>query len=156
MNPIRLAVRSLVTGTLTTIATNAVAAGLSKASGKPATAPLNATSAVAFGEKAHRREHPSMKYTLVGLGLNYAASLAWGALYERMRHGRPATFGASLMRGTATAATAYAIDHFVMPRRLQSGFDKKLEGGHQLATYAAMALSLPIRELINRRLRWLR
>lgn len=156
MNPIRLAVRSLVTGTLTTIATNAVAAALSKASGKPATAPLNATSAVAFGEKAHRREHPSLKYTLVGLGLNYAASLAWGALYERMRHGRPATLGASLMRGTATAATAYAIDHFVMPRRLQSGFDKKLEGSHQLATYAAMALSLPIRELINRRVRWLR
>ena len=38
-------------------------------------------------------------------------------------------------------------------RRLQSGFDKKLGKQHTFATYAAMALSLPIRELINRRLR---
>ena len=153
MSPLRLVARSLVTGTLTTVATNAVAALLSKAAGRPATAPINATAQVAFGEKANRRELPSLKYTLVGLGLNYAASLAWGALYERMRHGRRATLGASLMRGTATAATAYAIDHYVMPRRLQSGFDKKLGKQHTFATYAAMALSLPIRELINRRLR---
>lgn len=153
MSPLRLATRSLVTGTLTSVATSGVAAILSKLAGQSAAAPINASAQVVHGEKAARRERPSLKYTVVGFGLNYAASLIWGAVYERARHGKPATLGASLARGTATAAGAFIIDQYVVPRLTGSGMGKRLSDRQLMATYVAMALSLPIRELIDRRLK---
>lgn len=149
MSPLRLAVRSLVTGTLTSVATNGMAAVLSKLAGKPAAAPINAASQVAWGKKAARRYHPSLKYTVVGFGLNYAASLLWGAVYERMRHGKAPTLGAALGRGTATAATAFIIDQYVLPHWANSGKNEHLDDRQLIATYVAMALSLPVRELIE-------
>lgn len=150
MSPLRLATRSLVTGTLTSVATSGVAAVLSKLAGKPAAAPINATSRVVHGEKAARRNQVSLKYTVIGFGLNYAASLLWGAVYERMRHGKAPTLGAALGRGTATAATAFVIDQYVVPRFAGQGMAKRLDDRQLMATYVAMALSLPIRELIDR------
>ena len=151
MSPLRLATRSVVTGTLTSVTTSGVAAVLSKLAGHSAAAPLNAASQPVHGAKAVRREKPSLKYTLIGFGLNYAASILWGAVYERMRHGKAPSLGAALARGSATAATAFLIDQYVVPRFTgEQGMSRKLDDRQLLATYVAMALSLPIRELIDR------
>lgn len=149
------ALRSLVTGTIASVVTTATAAVVSRMLGRSAVAPINAASHVAHGRVALRRDRPSVQHTLVGLGVNWAASVALGHVYETLvTRGAKPTIGSAVTRGVLTAGSAYLVDRYVVPERLESGFQRQMPNKAVLVVYVALAVALPLREIYkNRKLR---
>ena len=134
--------RTLVSGVLAgTAAAIAVSLAGRRQTGAYA-APLNATSHVVWGDRAGRRNRPSMKNTGTGTLLHYGASVFWAALYEALP-------GRAPLRAAATAATAYVVDYHVVPRRLTPGFELRVSRGALAAVYGALALGLMLRDLVS-------
>jgi hypothetical protein len=102
-------------------------------------------------DEAAEHDEVSAKYTLAGATLNAAAITSWAAVYE-LGFGRAARRGnvsRALLGGVATAAVAYVVDYYVVPRRLTPGFEKRLSSTSMFAAYAALAASLPLASLLH-------
>ena len=113
-------------------------------------APLNAVAHIPFGDKAFAEDGASLKYTFTGTALNVAAVASWAALYE-LTFGRAARRGntmAGVLGGPAIAALAYAIDYFVVPKRLTPGFEERLSGRSMFGIYAVLGATLPVASLL--------
>ena len=68
--------------------------------------------------------------------------------------GAKPTIGSAVTRGVLTAGSAWLVDRYVLPRRLESGFQRQMPSKGVLAVYVALAVALPMREIYkNRRLR---
>jgi hypothetical protein len=111
-------------------------------------APLNAPSHWIFGERALRKNDPSLRYTGTGLLTHHLSSLLWAALYERLlawRRGTPVA-KPNLARQVAGAAlvtaTAAVVDLVVVPKRLTPGFERRLSGRSLALVYAAFGIGL--------------
>ncbi len=138
----------LVTGAAGALATTAVIATWGQAkTGSPWT-PFNAVSHMFFGEKAAQRDGFVPRETLIGLGLNAAALVTWGVLYETLAGETP--LPASLASGTLASGVIYALDYHVLPERLRPGFEKRLGGGAIVAAYTALALAFGLSPLWRR------
>jgi hypothetical protein len=143
---------ALISGTIAGIATTLAAAACSKAERSSAVAPLNAVSHVTWGNEAARHTDVSLKYTGTGFVLNHAAAVLWATLYERW-FGRAAESGdvaGALTGGAVVAGLAYLTDYHLVPERLTPGFEKRLSGRSLAAVFGALALSLPLRGLLQR------
>jgi hypothetical protein len=147
--------RSLATGTIASLVTAATSAAVSRMLGRSAVAPINAASHVARGPVALRRDRVSVEHTLLGMGVHWAASVALGSVYESMvSRGAKPTIASAVGRGVLTAGSAWAIDAWLLPRRLESGFQRQMPSKAVLAVYVALAVALPAREIYkNRHLR---
>lgn len=53
------------------------------------------------------------------------------------------------MRGAAVSTLACVTDYHVVPKRLTPGFELRLPAGALAAAYAALALGLSARELLE-------
>ena len=113
----------LTTAGLTTAATTIAALGVSKLETGSASAGLNATSHILWGDEAARVDGFEPKYTLVGALLNAGAMVAWSVFHEAM----PRTSGpfTALTKGLLTSGVAYLTDYRVVPARLTPGFEKR-------------------------------
>jgi hypothetical protein len=80
---------------------------------------------------AHDGEHG--RNTVLGFAIHTAASLWWAAFHQVVFRGRAAA---------ATAALAYFVDYYVVPRRLQPGFEAYLSPRALAVVYAALAVAL--------------
>ncbi|MBY0497064.1 MAG: hypothetical protein K2Y23_22910 [Cyanobacteria bacterium] len=114
-------------------------------------APLNAVSHIAFGDEAAAHAERSTKYTGTGTALNTAAMFSWAAMHAGVmkmlpRQDLPSAIGA----GVAVSAAAYAIDYYVVPRRLTPGFEKRLSGRSLFWIYSALAAGLAAGWAANR------
>ena len=112
----------------------------SRAAGRPAVAPVNATSHWLHGDDAARRPGPDVGRTLVGYATHHASSIFWAYLFERLAglRGRP---GAPVLFRNAAAITAIAavVDYGVMPKRLTPGWELVLPKRSVATTYAVLA-----------------
>lgn len=118
-------------------------------------APTNAISHWIWGDKAARRDAPSLRYTLVGYAIHHASATFWAVLFERVMGGRldkkdlPTTLAAS----AAASAVACFTDYQLTPKRLQPGYEKRLSTSALALVYGAFALGLAAGAIANRRAR---
>jgi len=139
----------------TTAATTAAIAASGAIELSNAAAPLNAVSHILWGDAAARQNDISARYTALGTAINAAAMASWCVLHHAIFRPdrRRAGLAPALARGAATAAAAYVVDYYVVPRRLTPGFEKRLSGRSMFAVYAALALGLVLGEQMTRRAR---
>ena len=148
---LRWMVKSAASGKLAGTATAATAAACGFMENGNAIAPLNAVSHIIWGEDAVRARAFSVKYTLVGLFLNDAATASWAALHRQWfgaaveRRDAPA----SLAGGAAVACLAYLMDYHVVPKRLTPGFEKHLSRRSLFLIYVVLALTLGLSGLLT-------
>ncbi len=53
------------------------------------------------------------------------------------------------MEAAGVAAAAYLIDYHVIPKRLTPGFEKRLSGKSMCAIFAALAIGLAARDVLD-------
>lgn len=138
--------RILTSGALAGSAAALVALIAGRREAGSAAAPLNATSHIAWGDKAARRDDLSVKFTGTGAALHYGAAIFWAAIYEALP-------GPAPLRAAATSGLAYVTDYHVVPRRLTPGFELRLSGRSLAAIYLALGLGLCARDLLRTRQR---
>ncbi|HYD95209.1 MAG TPA: hypothetical protein VEC01_07780 [Noviherbaspirillum sp.] len=143
--------RALASGTVSGLATSAVAALAGKRETASYAAPINATSHILWGDEAARHDSASLKYTVSGFVLNHLAAVMWAAVHEkwvvpavsRWSATRPALAPlAAAAGGAAVAAGAYVTDYYLVPKRFTPGYEKRLSGQSMLLIYSALALGL--------------
>lgn len=146
--------RTLMSGTLAGLATAATAALAGRRETHSYAAPLNATSHIAWGNVAAIQDRPSLKYTLTGFLLNYAATTFWAAIYEKLAAPRAGVGEPSMLRpllgAAAVTAGAYVTDYYLVPQRFTPGFEMRLSGRSLAAIYGVLALGLAARALLQR------
>jgi hypothetical protein len=145
-NPIS---RTLLSSAITSAATTTALLLLSsKDTGHPAAA-LNATSHIVWGDKAAKYDDWDVRHTLLGGVLNAGAMGLWSAVQTLFPEPR-SSFGA-LRNATVVTALAYATDYYVVPKRLNPGFEQRLSGKSLFGTYAVLAGALALSALLARR-----
>lgn len=154
--------RALISGTVSGLATSAVAALAGKREAASYAAPINATSHILWGDEAARHDKASLKYTASGFLLNHLATVMWAAVHEkwvapaisRWSSPRPSLAPlATAMGGAAVAAGAYVTDYYLIPRRFTPGFEKRLSGQSMALIFGALALGLAAGTLLADRYR---
>lgn len=143
--------RSLLSGTVSGIATTLAAALAGKQDSGSYAAPINATSHVFWGDQAARHDRPSLKFTGTGFLINHGASIMWATIYEkwveptvsRWLARRPALAPfAPAISAAAVSAGAYVTDYYLVPKRLTPGYEKRLSGRSMAMVFGALALGL--------------
>lgn len=146
-----LLMRTLASGTVSGLATSAIAALAGKQETASYAAPLNATSHIVWGDEAASHDKASLKYTATGFVLNHLAAVMWAAIHEkwvapavsRWSASRPSLAPlASAAGGAAVAAGAYVTDYYLVPKRFTPGYEKRLSGQSLALIYGVLALSL--------------
>lgn len=148
-----LARRALVSGLFAGLATAAAAAFFGALERRRPLAPINATSHVIWGEEAAHAPQLELRYTLPGLALNFGAGVFWAAIYEQL-FGRTAEkngIPTALLGGAAVATAAYVVDYHLVPSRLTPGWERQISPRALALVFGALALSLPVRSLGQRR-----
>jgi hypothetical protein len=137
--------RALVSGTVASLATTAALSLLARGVGRPAVAPINATSHWVHGDAAARGASPDVSRTLVGYATHHGASVFWAYLFERLAglRGRPGA-PVLLRNAAAVAAIAAVVDYGIVPRRLTPGWELVLPKQHLATTYAILACGLAV------------
>ncbi|PTQ81518.1 hypothetical protein C8R21_10969 [Nitrosospira multiformis] len=157
--------RAVISGTVSGLATAGVASFAGKYENGSYAAPLNATSHIIWGEEAAYHDRPSLKYTLTGFLLNHASTIFWASFYEKLSgsHGarqrmrrfpftispEPVSLVKPVCRGAAVAVAAYIIDYYLIPKRFTPGFEKRVSGKSLTAIFAALAVGLAARDVID-------
>jgi hypothetical protein len=133
-----------VSGTAASIASSTVLMLRGRAENGSVVAPTNAISHWLWGDRALRKDRPSVRHTLSGYAIHHAASIFWAVLYEKART-RNAVRDAAI-----TSALACFVDFQMTPRRLTPGFEHRLTRGSLAAVYGAFALGLAAGTLLRR------
>jgi hypothetical protein len=127
---------------------------------RSASGPINAPSQWVWGERAIRRDHPSMRYTLTGFAVHQLASLFWGvvhartaprALAQRPAAAIPALRHAAAVSSFAAGVTTLAavVDLVVVPERLTPGFQRRLSARSLWCVYGAFAVGLALGQVLQ-------
>jgi hypothetical protein len=145
--------RGLLSGAAASALSTVALAALGKAGTGSMFAPTNAISHWIWGEKAARRDLPSVRYTALGYTIHHLSSTFWAVLFERFVGTRldrlaPAP---TLAAATATSAVACFVDYQLTPRRLRPGFEKRLSKPSLALVYGAFGLGLAAGALMSRR-----
>jgi hypothetical protein len=145
--------RGLVGGATSSLVSTAALALLGKGGAGSAYAPTNAISHWIWGEKAARRHHPSLRYTLTGYLIHHASATFWAVLFERLlgeRLDRRNTV-ATLAAATAASAVACFTDYQLTPQRLRPGYEKHLSRPSLALVYGVFGLGLAAGAMLCRR-----
>lgn len=161
--------RAIVSGTVGGLAAATAASLAGKCEEGSYAAPLNATSHILWGDEAASKDRASLKYTLSGFLLNHGSAIFWALFYEKLfgaraagsapptrANGRrtkgrtaPPSLARPLLGAGAVTAAAYVIDYHLIPRRFTPGFEKRISGKSLSAIFAALAMGLAARDLID-------
>src|SRR3954463_2194822 len=129
----RVAGRILVSGSRASLAAAAVAAACSRVENRHAARPMNAVTHIYDGGPPLAHDGDGRRNTLLGFAIHSAASIWWAAFHEVVFRGKGAA---------VTAALAYFVDYYVVPRRLRPGFEAYLSPCSMAAVYTALAAGL--------------
>ena len=153
--------RAIASGTLSGLTTAATALVEGKRETGSYYAPLNATSHIIWGDEAARQDSPSLKYTLTGFLLNHASTIFWALFYEKLFGRHSAKYDHSwdrtaspplakpILGAAAVTTAAYVIDYHLIPERFTPGFEKRLPAKSLTTIFAALAIGLAARDLIE-------
>ncbi|WP_225984974.1 hypothetical protein [Noviherbaspirillum aerium] len=147
--------RTLISGTVSGVATALAASVAGKRDAESYAAPLNATSHIVWGEEAAFHDEPSLKYTVTGFLLTHASAIFWASIYEKWFAPREDERDASplkpLIGAAVVTAGAYVTDYYLVPKRLTPGYEKRVSGKSLSAIYGVLALGMAARALMQRR-----
>ncbi|MEC4721464.1 hypothetical protein RY831_20060 [Noviherbaspirillum sp. CPCC 100848] len=147
--------RTLISGTVSGVATALAASVAGKRDAESYAAPLNATSHILWGDEAAQHDEPSLKYTVTGFLLTHASAIFWASIYEKWFAPREEDGNASplqpLIGAAVVTAGAYVTDYYLVPRRFTPGYEKRVSGKSLTAIYGVLALGLAARALMARR-----
>jgi hypothetical protein len=145
--------RGLLSGAAASALSTVALASLGKAGTGSAFAPTNAISHWIWGEKAARRDLPSMRYTALGYTIHHLSATFWAVLFERFMGERLDRLGPAptLAAATATSAIACFADYQLTPPRLRPGYEKRLSKPSLAVVYGAFAVGLAGGALMSRR-----
>lgn len=145
--------RGLVSGATASLLSTAALAALGKAGASSSFGPTNAISHWIWGDKAARRDAPSLRYTLTGYLIHHASATFWAVLFERLMGERLDKKDPLATLGAATAASAVACfaDYQLTPERLHPGYEKRLSRPSLALVYGAFGLGLAAGALLIRR-----
>lgn len=142
---------ALVAGSIVCAVTVTAVALRGRADSGSAVAPINATSHVLYGPEAASADRPDLRHTIPGLLINAGACVFWATVYERLFEREPGSRPAhAVLGGTVVAALAYLVDYHLVPKRLTPGWEERVSGRSLAMIFAAMAASLPLRNLLRR------
>lgn len=142
----------LLSGSIASVLSAAYLAWAGRRRGEPA-APVNAVSHWFFGDRALRRDAPSLRYTLTGYLVHHGASLFWAVLHARywaarQRHKEPVP---ALAGAVAASGIACFVDYNLTPARLTPGYEHRLARTELANVYAFFAAGLLIGTLLMKR-----
>lgn len=145
--------RGLVSGATSSVLSTVALALLGKREDDSHFAPTNAISHWYWGEKAARRDRPSLRYTLTGYAIHHTSATFWAILFERacgdlLDRREAAT---ALAIGTAAAGVACFVDYEMTPQRLTPGYEKRLSRQALAVVYGAFGLGLAAGAMLCRR-----
>lgn len=142
----------LVSGTAASVVSTISLAIFGKAELDKSAAPINGPSQWIWGRHAPYENRFSLRYTVVGYVIHHAASVFWAILHEKFRPPlNPASSATAVMApAIATTAAAYAVDFYVIPKRLTPGFEHRLSKRSLLVVYGTFALGLATVALMDR------
>jgi len=147
--------RTLISGTVSGVATALAASVAGKRDAESYAAPLNATSHIVWGDEAALHDEPSMKYTVTGFLLTHASAIFWASIYEKWFAPSEEDADASplkpLVGAAIVTAGAYVTDYYLVPRRFTPGYEKRVSGKSLSAIYGVLALGMAARALLARR-----
>jgi hypothetical protein len=145
------ALDALISGTIAGIATALVAAARGRTEARSAVAPLNAASHMVWGKRATWQKRPTLKYTGTGFVVHHMASVLWATVYERL-FGRSdsRSIPKAVTHGALVSALAYLVDYHLVPKRFTPGFETRLSATSLALIYGVLALSLPLRALVEK------
>jgi hypothetical protein len=151
MQPLHLLLRSVLTGSVASIAIAAALGWLARREGKRPLQPMNATSHWLHGERAGRLRRVDAAHTLLGYATHHASAIFWALLFEgllgRGRHTPPTLLGTA----AAVAGTAALVDYGIVPKRLTPGWELTVSKEAVAGAFVVMALGLAAGALIARR-----
>jgi hypothetical protein len=145
--------RGMVSGTTASLLSTLALAGLGKGETGSMFAPTNAISHWLWGDKAARRNRPSLRYTLAGYLIHHASATFWAVLFERFMGNKlnPERPALALEAATAASAVACFTDYQLTPRRLHPGYEMRLSRPALALVYGAFGLGLAAGALLCRR-----
>jgi hypothetical protein len=145
--------RGLLSGAVASALSTAALAALGKAGAGSMFAPTNAISHWIWGERAARRDRPSMRYTATGYVIHHLSATFWAVLFERFAGARLDRMGPAptLAAATATSAAACFANHQLTPQRLQPGYEQRLSKPALAVVYGAFGVGLAAGTLMARR-----
>ncbi|NHZ33253.1 hypothetical protein [Massilia rubra] len=145
--------RGLVSGASASLLSSAALAALGKATDDSAYGPTNAVSHWLWGDKAARRDGPSLRYTVSGYLIHHASATFWAVLFERLLKRQLDKQDPAVTLPAAAAASALAcfVDYRITPDRLKPGFEQRLSRPSLALVYGAFGLGLALGALLNRR-----
>lgn len=145
--------RGAVSGTASSLLSTAALAALGKLETGSPYAPTNAVSHWYWGEKAARRDGPSLRYTLTGYAIHHASATFWSVLFERFAGQLldRREVGKTLAAAGATVAIAFFTDYKLTPKRLEPGYEKRLSSPALALVYVAFGLGLAAGAAMSRR-----
>lgn len=147
---VRLGARTIVSGTLASLASTLALAALARAEGKSALRPANATSHWLNGPAAGRVEAATARHTGVGLATHEAACLFWALPFALWTAGRGSGGAATVLRDALVlSAIAATVDYTITPKRFTPGWEDVLSKRSMAAAYGAMAVGLTAGALID-------
>ena len=145
--------RGLVSGGTASVLSTAALALFGEREANSHFAPTNAISHWIWGEKATRRNAPSLRYTLPGYAIHHASATFWAVLFERacgsLLDRRDA--GKTVAVATAASAVACFVDYQLTPARLKPGYEKRLSRPALAVVYGAFGLGLAAGAMLCRR-----
>jgi hypothetical protein len=136
--------RAAVSGCVASVTSTAALALLGRAENGSAVAPTNAISHWLWGDRALRRDRPTVRHTATGYAIHHAASIFWAVLFEKYRTDR-------VVRDAAVTSTlACLVDFKLTPHRLTPGFEHRLSRRSLATVYGAFALGLALGAVFSR------
>jgi hypothetical protein len=145
--------RGLVSGATSSVLSTAALALSGEREDNSHYAPTNAISHWIWGEKAARRDGPSVRYTVPGYMIHHACATFWAVLFERACGGlldrrEP---GTTLAVATGASAVACFVDYELTPQRLRPGYEKRLSRPALAVVYGAFGVGLAAGAMLCRR-----
>jgi hypothetical protein len=139
----QIVARAVVSGSVASVVTTTVLSLLSKAEGKGAVQPVNATSHWLHGPNAGAVTGADAEHTLVGYVTNHGAAVFWALLFEVLRTRRGRSDLPSIVKSAAAvSAVAAATDYGLVPKRLTPGWEHALHPSSVAAGFVALAAGL--------------
>jgi len=145
--------RGLVSGTTSSLLSTVALAALGKGEAGSMFAPTNAISHWIWGDKAARRNRPSLRYTVIGYLIHHASATFWAVLFERFMGDKldRSSLAQTVQAATAASAVACFTDYQLTPKRLHPGYEKRLSRPSLAVVYGAFGLGLAAGALLCRR-----
>ena len=146
-------IKGMLPGTLASLTSTGALALRGKQEAGSVFAGTNAISHWLYGDKAFRRDGPSLQYTLVGYAIHHASAHFWASIFEQVA-GKVLdrkSVASTLAVSAAASAVACFVDYKLTPQRLRPGYEERVSKKSLALIYAAFGIGLAAGALINHR-----